>query len=105
MNVKHIAQQHHIILLSSQQLQVLMDDSRRLQNEFPGGNAEQIAQQEAIVLENWGILQERAQQRKKDLLDAQDHYRFMASVSNMGQSKVRKVLRGEGESGELLRSM
>ena len=64
-----------------QQLQVLMDDSRRLQKELPGGNAEQIAQQEAIVLENWGILQERAQQRKKDLLDAQDHYRFMASVS------------------------
>ena len=63
------------------QLQVLIDDSKRLQKEFPGGNAEQIAQQEAIVLENWGILQEKAAQRKKDLLDAQHHYRFMAAVS------------------------
>ena len=58
-----------------------MDDSKRLQQEFPGGNAEQIAQQEAIVCENWAILQERATQRKHDLQAAESHYRFMAGVS------------------------
>ena len=60
-----------------------MDDSKRLQEEFPGGNAEQIAQQEAIVCENWAILQERAGQRKHDLQAAENHYRFMAAVTKL----------------------
>ncbi len=63
------------------QLQVLVDDSARLQEAYPGGNAEQIEQQQALVVENWGILQERAAQRREDLQAALDLYRFLASVS------------------------
>ena len=62
-----------------------MDDSKRLQEDFPGGNAEQIAQQEAIVLENWGILQDRAQERHKQLADAERHFRFMAQARDLLQ--------------------
>lgn len=67
-------------LLLFSQLQVLIDDSQRLQEAYPGGNAENIAQQQAVVLENWGILQEKAAQRKDDLQAAQDLYRFLADV-------------------------
>ncbi len=62
------------------QLQVLIDDSARLQETYPGGNADQIAQQQSVVVENWGILQEKAQQRKDDLQAAEDFFRFMAAV-------------------------
>ena len=62
-----------------------MDDSKRLQEDFPGGNADQIAQQEKIVLENWNILQDRAQERKKQLADAESHYRFMAQARDLLQ--------------------
>jgi hypothetical protein len=34
-----------------------------------------------VVLENWNILKERAEQRKEDLHAAADLYRFMAAVS------------------------
>ena len=63
------------------QLQVLVDDSAQLQEEYPGGNAEQIAQQQAVVIENWTILTEKAAQRKDNLLAALDLYRFLALVS------------------------
>ena len=63
------------------QLQVLIDDSQRLQETYPGGNVEHIAQQQGVVLENWKILQERTAQRKDDLRAAQDLYRFLAAVS------------------------
>ena len=63
------------------QLQVLVDDSARLQEQYPGGNAEQIEQQQALVIENWGILQERAANRSNSLQAALNLYRFLASVS------------------------
>ena len=68
-------------LLPWLQLQVLVDDSARLQEAYPGGNAEQIAQQQAVVIENWTILQEKAAQRKDNLLAALDLYRFLTLVS------------------------
>ena len=58
-----------------------MDDSARLQEAYPGGNAEQIEQQQALVVENWNILQERANNRREQLQAALDLYRFMADVS------------------------
>jgi spectrin beta len=63
------------------QIQVLKDDSDRLQAAYPGGNAEQIAQNEEVVQESWDALQQRAQQRKEELKEAGNLYRFLASVS------------------------
>ena len=60
---------------------MLVDDSARLQEQYPGGNAEQIEQQQALVIENWGFLQERAAKRGNDLQAALNLYRFLASVS------------------------
>ena len=60
---------------------MLVDDSSRLEEAYPGGNAEQISQQRSVVLENWAILQEKAAERKDDLNAAVDLYRFLADVS------------------------
>lgn len=57
------------------QIQVLIDDSARLQQTYPGENAEQIEHLQATVVENWGILQDRAAQRKEELTNAADLHR------------------------------
>ena len=62
---------HHISL----QIQVLVDDSNRLQETYPGENAEQIETLQATVIDNWGILQDRAAARKDELLAALDLHR------------------------------
>lgn len=58
-----------------------MDDSARLQAAYPGSNAEHIAEQQALVVENWNALQEKASKRKEELLAATDLQRFLAHVS------------------------
>lgn len=58
-----------------------MDDSARLQTAYPGSNAEHIAEQQALVVENWSALQEKASKRKEELLAATDLQRFLAHVS------------------------
>ena len=63
------------------QLQVLIEDSTRLQETYPGENAQQIEQLQASVVENWGVLQDRATQRKDELLAVADMHRFSADVS------------------------
>lgn len=64
------------------QLQVLIEDSTRLQRTYPGENAEQIEQLQATVVENWGILQDRAIQRKEELVNTMDLHRFLADVGH-----------------------
>lgn len=61
--------------------QVLVDDSARLQAAYPGSNAEHIAEQQALVVENWNTLQEKASKRKEQLLAAADLQKFLAHVS------------------------
>lgn len=58
-----------------------MDDSARLQAAYPGSNADHIAEQQALVVENWNALQEKASKRKEELLAATDLQRFLAHVS------------------------
>jgi spectrin beta len=65
------------------QLQVLVDDAARLQEAYPGGNAEQIAHHQSVVVENWGILQDKAAQRKEELQAALDLYRFLAIARDL----------------------
>lgn len=60
--------------------QVLVDDSARLQALYPGSNAEHIAEQQALVIDNWNTLQERASRRKEELHAASDLHKFLAEV-------------------------
>ena len=73
------------------QLQVLIDDSTRLQEAYPGGNAEHIAHQQAIVVENWEILQEKAAQRKSDLQATMDLYWFLSAVCSVDCNRNLRI--------------
>ena len=66
--------------MSYMQLQVLIDDSARLQETYPGGNADHIASQQAMVVDNWEILQQKSAQRKSDLQATMDLYWFLNAV-------------------------
>ena len=79
---KHEAFENELAALEAQ-LQVLVDDATRLQETYPGGNAEQIAQQQHMVVENWTILQEASDKRGDDLQAALGLYRFLASVRDL----------------------
>jgi len=70
------------------QLQVLIDDSARLQQAYPGGNAEHIASQQAMVVDNWEILQQKSAQRKSDLQATMDLYWFLNAVSDVYSSHL-----------------
>ena len=56
---------------------MLIDDSARLQQTYPGENAEQIETLQVTVIDNWGILQDRAAVRKDQLLAAADLHRYL----------------------------
>ncbi|XP_055956724.1 spectrin beta chain, non-erythrocytic 2 isoform X1 [Patella vulgata] len=79
---KHEAFENELVALEAQ-LQVLIDDSGRLQVAYPGENAEQIEQFQATVVDRWGQLQERSEQRKGQLLAAADLHKFRASVRDL----------------------
>ncbi|XP_066955513.1 spectrin beta chain, non-erythrocytic 5 isoform X7 [Macrobrachium rosenbergii] len=79
---KHEGFENDLVALEAQ-LQVLVDDSARLQAAYPGSNAEHIAEQQALVVENWNTLQERASRRKEELHAAADLHRFLADSRNL----------------------
>ena len=79
---KHEGFENELVALEAQ-LQVLIEDSTRLQETYPGENAQQIEQLQASVVENWGVLQDRAAQRKDELLDVADMHRFLADVRDL----------------------
>ena len=61
---------------------MLVNDAAYLQDAYPGGNAIEIGKKQRIVVDNWSILQEKVQQRKADLLAAEDLFRFLNNVSD-----------------------
>ncbi|XP_053397827.1 spectrin alpha chain, non-erythrocytic 1-like isoform X5 [Mercenaria mercenaria] len=79
---KHEGFENELIALEAQ-IQVLIDDSARLQQAYPGENADQIEHLQATVVENWGILQDRAAQRKDELMAAADLHRFNSDVRDL----------------------
>ncbi|KAL4238363.1 Spectrin beta chain [Mactra antiquata] len=79
---KHEGFENELIALEAQ-IQVLVDDSARLQEAYPGDNADQIEHLQATVIDNWGILRERAAQRKVDLLAAAELHRFNSDVRDL----------------------
>lgn len=63
--------------------QVLVDDSARLQAEYPGGNADHIRAQQALVVDSWNALQERMGRRKEELQASSDLQRFLTSARDL----------------------
>ena len=60
-----------------------MDDSACLQHQYAGTeNAKQFEQQEALVIEKRGSLQDEAARRTISLQSAINFYRFLDSVSS-----------------------
>ncbi|KAL5008187.1 hypothetical protein ScPMuIL_013768 [Solemya velum] len=93
---KHEGFENELVALEAQ-LQVLVEDSARLQQAYPGENAEQIEHLQATVVQNWRILQERAAQRKEELLAAADLHRFLADVRDLlgWASEIEHEMRAE----------
>lgn len=79
---RHEGFENDLVALEAQ-LQILVDDSARLQAAYPGQNAEHILEQQMIVLENWNTLSERATHRKRELQASCDLHRFLASVRDL----------------------
>ncbi|GFT80923.1 spectrin beta chain, non-erythrocytic 5 [Nephila pilipes] len=79
---KHEGFENDLVALEAQ-LQILVDDSARLQASYPGGNADHILEQQNIVIENWNTLQEKAAERKIKLQASNQLQRFLASVRDV----------------------
>lgn len=104
---KHEGFENDLVALEAQ-LQVLVDDSARLQSAYPGSNAEHIAEQQALVIDNWNTLQEKASRRKEELHASYDLQRFLADSRNLinwssdlratmkAQEKVRDAASAQG---------
>ena len=73
---RHEVFENDLVALEAQ-LQVLIDDSVRLQALYPGGNAQHISEQQKMVVEHWTALQEKVVVRKCLL---QQSYQLQALV-------------------------
>ncbi|XP_069954045.1 spectrin beta chain isoform X10 [Cherax quadricarinatus] len=93
---KHEGFENDLVALEAQ-LQVLVDDSARLQSTYPGSNAEHIAEQQTLVVDNWNMLQERASRRKEQLHAAADLQRFLADSRDLisWSSDLRTTMKAE----------
>lgn len=60
-----------------------MDDSVRLQAAYPGGNAEHIAQQQGLVVDQWSALQDKVAQRKDQLKESLQLQKFLSMVRDL----------------------
>lgn len=61
-------------------MQVLVDDSVRLQAAYPGGNAEHIAEQQRLVVDQWSALQDKVARRKEQLKESLQFQKFLSMV-------------------------
>ncbi|GFS59412.1 spectrin beta chain, non-erythrocytic 5 [Trichonephila inaurata madagascariensis] len=76
---KHDAIENELLGLEAQ-VHLLLEDSQRLQETYPGGNEEHIQMQLALVIENWNLLQQKVSSRKAQLLNAQRVHKFVSMV-------------------------
>ncbi|CAL8090883.1 unnamed protein product [Orchesella dallaii] len=78
---QHEAFENDLLALEAQ-LQVLVDDAARLQQLYPT-NADNIRQEQSLVIESWNGLQTRATLRKEQLQNAVDFWRFSAEYASL----------------------
>ncbi len=79
---KHEGFENDLVALEAQ-LQVLIEDSVRLQAKYPGENAKAIAQQQATVVEAWNTLKENSVHRSDQLAASCDLQTFLAQVRDL----------------------
>ncbi|CAJ0961940.1 unnamed protein product, partial [Mesorhabditis belari] len=65
------------------QLDKLLQESARLKEAYPGGNAEHISQQQVAMTEGWEELEQATLNRKYKLRAAYDFHRFMGEVRDL----------------------
>ncbi|KAG8237739.1 hypothetical protein J437_LFUL016678, partial [Ladona fulva] len=79
---RHEGFENDLVALEAQ-LQILVEDSARLQVQYPGDNANQIAERQTVVVAAWNDLQERSAQRKEALLASCDLQKFLTQVRDL----------------------
>lgn len=79
---RHEGFENDLVALEAQ-LQVLVEDAARLQVQYPGQNATQIAQQQKVVLDHWAALQQRASDRRELLNEACDLHKFLSQARDL----------------------
>ncbi|CDW52048.1 protein sma d; protein sma c; protein sma b [Trichuris trichiura] len=81
---RHDAFENELVALEAQ-LQVIVDDSARLQDLYPGTDSEHIARREREVIESWNRLQEKVVGRRGRLSASYDLQFFMAKARDFIQ--------------------
>ncbi|KAK6641322.1 hypothetical protein RUM44_013031 [Polyplax serrata] len=79
---RHEGFENDLVALEAQ-LQILVEDAARLQAQYPGQNATQIAQQQKVVLDHWAALQQRASDRRELLNEACDLHKFLSQARDL----------------------
>eukprot|EP00057_Strongylocentrotus_purpuratus_P010375 XP_011664849.1 PREDICTED: spectrin alpha chain, non-erythrocytic 1 [Strongylocentrotus purpuratus] len=79
---KHEAFESDLVALEGQ-LQTLVNEAVRLQEEYPGENAMQLDEQQSVMVADWNLLQERATERRSSLQAANDFHRLMATCKDL----------------------
>ncbi|XP_046388683.1 spectrin alpha chain, non-erythrocytic 1 isoform X4 [Ischnura elegans] len=79
---RHEGFENDLVALEAQ-LQILVEDSARLQAQYPGDNAVQIAERQAVVVAAWDDLQEHSLKRREDLQASCDLQKFLTQVRDL----------------------
>ncbi|XP_063699935.1 spectrin beta chain, non-erythrocytic 5 isoform X3 [Culicoides brevitarsis] len=71
------------LVATEAQLQVLVEDSVRLKNKYPGENAETIEKQQEMVVAAWNDLKEKSAHRSDQLAASCDLQNFLTQVRDL----------------------
>lgn len=93
---KHEGFENDLVALEAQ-LQVLVEDSVRLQAKYPGDNAHAIAQQQETVVDAWNTLKENSAIRSDQLAASCDLQSFLTQARDLMSwaSNLRATLQAE----------
>jgi spectrin beta len=93
---KHEGFENDLVALEAQ-LQVLVEDSVRLQAKYPGENAKAISQQQVTVVDAWNTLKENSALRSDQLAASCDLQTFLTQVRDLmlWASNLRATLQAE----------
>lgn len=93
---KHEGFENDLVALEAQ-LQVLVEDSVKLQAKYPGDNAAAIVQQQTTVVDAWNNLKENSAHRSDQLAASCDLQTFLTQVRDLmlWASNLRATLQAE----------
>ncbi|XP_071480964.1 spectrin beta chain-like [Diadema antillarum] len=98
---KHETFENDLVALEGQ-LQSLVNEAARLQEEYPGENAVQLEEQQSVMVSDWNLLQERATERRQSLQAANDFHRLMATCKDLikWSEEMNVEMEAEEEKGQ-----